>query len=288
MMGASPGSVERPYPIASVIIPAHNEQKVIGRCLDALLDDARPGEFEVVVVANGCTDATAELARRHDPAVKVVELERASKVAALNAGDQVASVFPRAYLDADIEMSAASLREVVSLLDQGGQAYCAAPEMHLRLDDRPWFIRSFFRVFRAQPYARDRLVGNGVYVLSRAGRARFDEFPEITADDLFVRNMFGLEERATATGATFRIHPPRSLNGLLAIRERAYRGNAEYSSLGYTSRAEATFDVRALGRQMMSHPIDASVYLAINALAKLRLRLRRRPAVWERDDSGRA
>ena len=41
-------------PGASIIIPAHNEGSVIGRCLRVLLADAKPDEFDVIVVAN-CT-----------------------------------------------------------------------------------------------------------------------------------------------------------------------------------------------------------------------------------------
>ncbi len=44
-------------PRASVVIPAHNEEHVIGRCLDRLAQSAS-SELEVVVVANGCTDRT--------------------------------------------------------------------------------------------------------------------------------------------------------------------------------------------------------------------------------------
>src|ERR1700682_6135663 len=85
----------------SVIIAAHNEEKVLARCLDALLADSRPGELEVLVVANGCTDRTVEIARSYG-IVGVIEIPEASKHAALNAGDAAATVFPRAYLDADI------------------------------------------------------------------------------------------------------------------------------------------------------------------------------------------
>ena len=48
--------------MTSVVIAAHNEEALLGRCLDALLSDAEPGEFEVVVVPNGCTDSTARVA----------------------------------------------------------------------------------------------------------------------------------------------------------------------------------------------------------------------------------
>ena len=51
----------------SVVIPAHDEEAVIERCLGTLLADARAGEVEVVVVCNGCTDDTA--ARAHDTRV---------------------------------------------------------------------------------------------------------------------------------------------------------------------------------------------------------------------------
>ena len=48
--------------MTSIVIAAHNEETVIGRCLDTLLADAHPGEFDVTVVANGCSDRTAEVA----------------------------------------------------------------------------------------------------------------------------------------------------------------------------------------------------------------------------------
>ena len=79
----------------SVVIAAHNEESVIGRCLDALLSGAERDEFDVTVVANGCTDATAAVAARR-AGVRVVTLDTASKPAALNAGDGVASGLPAA------------------------------------------------------------------------------------------------------------------------------------------------------------------------------------------------
>ena len=46
----------------SVIIPASNEAGYIGACLTALFASGPLGA-EVIVVANGCRDATAEVAR---------------------------------------------------------------------------------------------------------------------------------------------------------------------------------------------------------------------------------
>jgi cellulose synthase/poly-beta-1,6-N-acetylglucosamine synthase-like glycosyltransferase len=45
-----------------VLVPAHNEERVIGRCLEAVEADRRPSDL-VLVVADRCTDATAKIAR---------------------------------------------------------------------------------------------------------------------------------------------------------------------------------------------------------------------------------
>ena len=86
-------------PRLSIVVPAHDEA-VIGRLLGALADGRSPGD-ELVVVCNGCTDRTAEVARGF-PDVHVEELPSGGKPAALNAGDRCVSTFPRFYVDADV------------------------------------------------------------------------------------------------------------------------------------------------------------------------------------------
>jgi glycosyltransferase involved in cell wall biosynthesis len=75
----------------SIVVPAHNEAANIGRLLAALLEqETRFARIvEVVVVASGCTDNTAGVARefgRGRPGVHVhVQERREGKVAAINA-----------------------------------------------------------------------------------------------------------------------------------------------------------------------------------------------------------
>ena len=48
----------------SILVPAHNEAAYLPDCLGALLaSDPVAEDVEVIVIANGCTDATAEVAR---------------------------------------------------------------------------------------------------------------------------------------------------------------------------------------------------------------------------------
>src|SRR5438105_4681173 len=62
----------------SVVVPAHDEAAVIGRCLRALTEGSDPGEVEVVVVCNGCRDDTAASARAAWADVVVAEVPEAS------------------------------------------------------------------------------------------------------------------------------------------------------------------------------------------------------------------
>src|SRR5258708_1266552 len=54
--------VTAPVRMISVIIPAHNEERYLRHTLESL-QHQNYGWFEVIVVANGCTDRTREVAR---------------------------------------------------------------------------------------------------------------------------------------------------------------------------------------------------------------------------------
>src|SRR5688572_25787192 len=103
----------------SVVIPAHNEEAVIARCLAALVRGARDGELDVVVVCNGCSDRTAQAARGFGASVTVIETDVASKVHALNLGDAAARSFPRFYIDADVVLPLEHLRQLAAVLNDG-------------------------------------------------------------------------------------------------------------------------------------------------------------------------
>jgi cellulose synthase/poly-beta-1,6-N-acetylglucosamine synthase-like glycosyltransferase len=90
-------------PSISIIIPALDASRTIGRCLAALDRQSLPREcFEVIVVDDGSTDDTAELARRRG-AIVMRLARNVGPAAARNAGLAAARGDLIVFTDADCE-----------------------------------------------------------------------------------------------------------------------------------------------------------------------------------------
>lgn len=214
----------------SIIVPAHNEARVIGRCLESMTTDAEPGELEILVVCNGCSDDTADVARRYGPCVQVLESEIASKNAALNLGNQVATGYPRFFVDADIVLPVESIRKVAAVL-RGGRIHGAAPRIRVDLENRGWPIRAYYDIWMRTPYVTEGMMGSGVYAISEEGATRFETFPDIIADDAFARLLFSPEERESVGDAWFGMTPPKTLRSLIHINVRRRVGLFEMAEI---------------------------------------------------------
>ncbi|MFL6055479.1 MAG: glycosyltransferase [Actinoallomurus sp.] len=105
--------------IAGVVVPAHNEERLLSACLRAL------GDVMVVVVADACTDRTAEVARRRGAAVVEIEarnvgVARAAGVAELLrrgaswvATTDADTLVPPGWLDTQLRHAAGGWEAVV-------------------------------------------------------------------------------------------------------------------------------------------------------------------------------
>jgi glycosyltransferase involved in cell wall biosynthesis len=210
----------------SIVIAAHNEEAVLGRCLDPLLPASEPRELEIVVVCNGCTDRTADVAREYGNGVRVIETPKASKTAALNLGDGLVVGFPRFYVDADVAFLLASVRRIAARLVEG-DVLAASPAMHVDLRGSSLAVRAYYRVWTRLPYVREGMVGVGVYALSEKGRQRFGKFPEVIADDGYVRMLFSPSERIRVDDAPVRVYAPEVFSDLVRIKTRSRLGRYE-------------------------------------------------------------
>jgi glycosyltransferase involved in cell wall biosynthesis len=274
--------------VGSVVIPAHNEAEVIGRCLDVLFDKLGPG-IEVLVVCNGCTDGTADAARRTGHPVTVVELEAASKSGALRAADRTATAFPRVYLDADVVVPGVAVNRLVAHLEGSG-ALAARPPLVYDTSSSSALVRRFFRARVQIPAVMGSLWGAGLYALSADGRGRFDDFPLLVADDLFVDRLFRADEIELVESPPVVVVAPATIAGLLATFRRTFRGNRAVKAMP-TDRPGTRATVRDLLRLARRGPtqfVDAAVYATVVVWARC-LAWRHAPSsgAWERDETSR-
>lgn len=272
-----------------VVVPAHDEEAVIGRALDALRDGSLA---QIVVVANGCRDRTAQIAREAGRAVTVIELPVGSKIAALNAGLRAARGAPVAVVDADVMVSGRTLRALAQRMAAAG-AGVAAPRLEV-IPSRSWWVRQYDRIWALTDYRSADHVGSGVYMLSERGLRRLGSFPDLIADDLYVRQLFAPHERLSARDLVFRVRAPATLAAVVRRNTRIAAGNRELA-LRFPGLAApgGGAGARALLRRVWRRPalwpgflVYAGVYVIAHRRAAALLR-GRRPIAWSRDESTR-
>ncbi len=276
----------------SIVIPAHDEERVLAETLERALEGLG-ADVEVLVVCNGCTDRTAAVAMSFAPRVAVIEIATASKVAALNEGDARARAFPRVYLDADIPISGADLARVIAAVGRPG-ALAAEPRARFDFTRVHFLVRAYYAVWLGLHGTEPGDVGCGLYALSAAGRARFGPFPPVIADDGYVRAHFAPGEIELVADAEAMVRVARTLGDLVRVMTRSKLGVVELASrfpeLWDGKRARGA----SLASKLKALPLRLwpllPIYVVIQGWVAVRVRLRASdlPAYrWERDRSRR-
>jgi hypothetical protein len=275
--------------VASVVIPAHDEERGIARSLAALLDGSGP--FDVVVVCNGCTDRTAEVARRFEPQVRVLEIAQASKAAAVRTGNAATGVFPRLHLDADVVVTGADLLRLLEPLERPG-VLATAPRRVVPRDGCSPVVRWYYDVWELLPQVDGGLFGRGAFVLTQAAQDRVSALPAVMSDDLAVSDAFDDHERLVVDTATVTVWPPRTVRDLLRRRVRVATGTRQAGQEG-VRRRESVTRPRTLVDMARRRPVlvpRIAVFVAVTVVARLRARRFTRSGdftTWQRDESSR-
>ncbi len=262
----------------SVIIPASNEAAYIGACLAALFQsDPVPGGAEAVVVANGCRDATAEVARGFADhaaaagwALVVLDLPQGGKPNALNAGDAAARGEMRAYLDADVVVSAPVMAQLVAALAGDAPRYAGGTPEIPAAQSR--VTRAYARFWQRLPFAQSVAPGFGLFAVNAAGRARWSVFPAIISDDTFVRLQFAPAERVQVA-ASYLWPMIEGFAALVRVRRRQDAGVAEIAARwpGLLAReGKARLGMARLAALALRDPAGFACYAAVSVAVKAR------------------
>ncbi len=264
--------------ILSVIIAARNEEAYIGPCLQSLLDqDDSAGTVEVILAANACTDRTVDVAAAYRPgfdargwSLVIVDVPRAGKVNALNAGDSAAKGNELVFLDADVRLDSGVLGQIRLALATSAPRY-ATGTLNVA-PAKTWITRRYARFWTRLPFVQGGAVGAGLFAVNRAGRGRWGEFPDIISDDTYVRLLFTPDERIEVPA---RYHWPmvEGFANLVKVRRRQDAGVREIHRLYPDMPAregKARVTRTRLARLFLTMPVSFLVYAGVHVAVRLR------------------
>jgi glycosyltransferase involved in cell wall biosynthesis len=122
----------------SFVVPAHNEERLLGRTLDSIhqaaLATGQP--YEVIVVDDGSTDGTASVAQSRN--ARVVRVNHRQIAATRNSGARAATGDVLFFVDADTSVNAGAIGEAIAAVRSGAVGGGAA----VRFDEPiPFYAR---------------------------------------------------------------------------------------------------------------------------------------------------
>lgn len=202
-----------PPDLVSFVVPAHDEEAVLGPTLEALIAAARAAgpPFEIVVADDASTDRTAEVAREHGARVVRVEHRQISR--ARNAGARAARGGVLVFVDADTLVPADTLRAALARLDAGWVGGGARTAFDGGPRGVRWTVGAFVALLKALRLA------SGCFLFCR--RADFD------AVGGFDESLYAGEElrlsRALGRRGTFRVLPDPVVTSSRKIRTHTVR-----------------------------------------------------------------
>jgi cellulose synthase/poly-beta-1,6-N-acetylglucosamine synthase-like glycosyltransferase len=152
------GGFQGKWPMLSVVMVAHNEAERISGKIHNLLESDYPGELEVIVVCDGCEDATAEASRRFvEKRVRTIELDRCGKAEGLNQGVAVAKGAILVFADVRQVFEPEAIRQLIlPFSDAGIVGVSGSLEIKPSLDgpgqgiDLYWKLEKFIRLAEAR------------------------------------------------------------------------------------------------------------------------------------------
>jgi glycosyltransferase involved in cell wall biosynthesis len=220
----------------SIVIPARNEEALIGEVLEAILESvARAAQvsrgelwlpdtgFEVVVADDGSEDATASIVGTfaRDAGVRLVACGGRTCAAARNAGAAASAGRVLCFVDADTIVPANAVERVLENHEVDGRCLVLYRLVSREPGIRAWLWWSFWGLARHVPLARAK----SLPAFMSCDRAHFVSYGPF-------RESWAIAEEWPLTGAAYRYHPERFLYDR-SIAARTSSRRMELQPFGY-------------------------------------------------------
>jgi len=128
----------------SLVIPAHNEEKYIGECLDSAIKNSGGKFFEIIVVNNFSTDKTEQVARSRKGVI-VINHDKQGVTLARNRGFQESKGNLIAYIDADNKIPEGWCEAVIKeFTDNPDLVLLSGPYIYYDLDKFQHFLSKIY------------------------------------------------------------------------------------------------------------------------------------------------
>jgi len=278
----------------SIIIPAHNEERLIVPTLVSLLEDQQLTHCRICIVCNGCTDNTVAVAnsfikdqlkslKNRLIEFDIIETNKPSKTHAMNMGIAESKTEQVILIDADISISGEDILNLFEYLN-ANQLLAAAPKVKFQYQKSSFLVRSYYHLSSQSFYNQYHRLSN-VIALSQEGLKRIDKIPGIIADDEYIRRQFKSDEYKILNTISFDFVCPKTLKDLLQVLTRVERGNLQLAKLNYLDNTHANLS-GFIHKPLLSFPI----FLCCKFFAKIRAKWQfanGNVSQWERDESNR-
>jgi len=278
----------------SIIIPAHNEVSVLSATLVHMFLDKKLTNCEVIVVCNGCSDNTVEVAEGYVNACQsylkgnsvdfsIIDTEIASKTNAINLGVSRAKYKQVVLLDADILVNGSDIMGLVGLLSER-DVCAAAPKLNFVYKKSSWLVRRYFDLVKHSSYNQKHRLSN-VIALSEKGIKKIGVLPEIIADDEYIRRQFFKTEYQIIDTLAFDFICPKTFFSLLQVLTRVERGNIQLAHLHYLDKSGAN----SQGFDLIPWPsLPVFIFAKVFSVARAKIQFKfGKVRQWERDESNR-
>ena len=225
-------------PEISLLIPAHNEEKIIAKTIEALLNDNYSNKKEIIIINDGSTDNTAKIVSSYSkkyPFVKLINLKHKGKSGAINIGIRKSKYDILVILDADSLVEKDALKEIVKPLKNkkiGGVAGCIRAIKTKNpltwFQDFEYVISSGWRYICTKINANSILPGFSAFKKEALLKVGGFSSETLTEDFDIVFNMkkIGYETRTSRAAVMF-TDVPKNLKSFIKQRIRWSRGTIQ-------------------------------------------------------------